>query len=164
MSEEKTCSKKLILILTIISLFLSVTAMITSLCALNSGAGNGIGNKKVVISRQYDKGRSLQKAMDTNKPMIVFFYTDWCGFCQRFVPTFDKVTKKSEIKKNFAIAYVNCEKETNQRFMNDYGVDGFPTVFVVDDKGQRLQLNNGILFNDDSVEVITDQALEFIGQ
>jgi len=70
-----------------------------------------------VISKQYDKGKSLQKAQATDKPVLVFFYTDWCGFCQRFVPTFYKISKMPKIKKNLAIAYVNCEKQENHKIM-----------------------------------------------
>ena len=166
MSEEQTQEKSckctgVIVLLTIISLLFSIAALATSIYALNNGGGEG---KKVVISKQYDKGRSLQKAQDTNKPIIVFFYTDWCGYCQKFIPTFHKVTKNSKIKKNFAIAYVNCEKEENHKIMQEYGVQGFPTVIVIDEQGKRTQLENSTFFNDDSKDVITKKALELIGE
>jgi len=162
--EEKKCNcSKVAVILAILALLFSIVSLSLSIYNFNGSAGGGEG-KKVVISKQYDRGRSLKKAQETNKPIIVFFYTDWCGFCQRFVPTFDKITKKREIKKNFAIAFVNCEKEENQKIMAEYGVQGFPTVFVIDEQGKRTQLDNSTFFNADSKEVVAKKALELIGK
>jgi len=162
--QEKKCKCKVIFtILVVLSFLFSIAALALSIYNFQNGSAGGEG-KKVVISKQYDKGRTLQKAQDTKKPIIVFFYTDWCGFCQRFVPTFDKVTKKSEIKKNFAIAYVNCEKEENQKLMQEYNVQAYPTVYVIDEQGKRTQLDNGTFFNDDSKEVVAKNALKAIGK
>ena len=159
--NEKPCNgKKIIILLTILSLFLSIAALTTSIVALNGGAG---ANKKVVISKQYDKGRSLEKAQATGKPIIAFFYADWCGFCQRFAPVFDKISKDRKIKKNFAIAYVNCEKPENQSHTQNFGINGFPTVYVIDVQGNKTKLDNETFFNDDSKEVVAKKALEIIG-
>jgi len=168
MSEEqvqtnKCNGAKALVILTVLSLIMSIAALATSIYAISNG-GRAEGGKKIVISKQYDKGRTLQKAQDTNKPIVAFFYTDWCGFCQRFVPTFDKITRQSKIKKNFAIAYINCEKEENSKIMQEYGVQGFPTVIVIDEQGKRTQLDNATFFNDDSKEVVTKNILQLIGE
>ena len=167
MSEEqnqKPCKGKFVIVLlTILSFFFSIAALATSIYALNGGSVS-TGDKKVVISTQYDRGRSLAKAMETKKPIIVFFYTDWCGFCQKFAPTFDKVTKNAKVKSNFAIAFVNCEKEENQKIMQEYSVQGFPTVFVIDETGKRTQLDNNTFFNDDSKDVLVKKVLELIGK
>ena len=165
--QENKCScAKVIVVLTIMSLVFSIAALATSIYAIKGGSVSGASKegKKVVISQQYDKGRTFAKAKETNKPIIVFFYTDWCGFCQRFVPTFDKITKNRAIKSNFAIAYVNCEKEENQALMGEFGVQGFPTVYVIDESGKKTQLENSTFFNDDSKEVVAKKALELIGK
>ena len=164
MSEEtiqqpvkKSCNKLAVIVL--VSLLLSVLSLATSVFTLVSGS---IGSeKKIVISKQYDKGKSLEKALETKKPVIVFFYTDWCGFCQRFAPTYHKIAKSKDIKKNFAVAYVNCEDSKNAPLMGEYGIQGFPTVYVLDGKGNKTQIENNILFNDDSVEVVSKKAMEF---
>lgn len=163
--EKKPCACKIVfIVLTILSFAFSLAALTTSIFALNNSGAAAGGAKKVVISKQYDKGRSLPKAIATEKPMIVFFYTDWCGFCQRFVPVFDKITKMKKIKSNFAIAYVNCEDEKNQKYVQEYDIKGFPTVYVVDEQGKRTQLDNGTFFNDDTKEVVSKKALELIGK
>lgn len=156
--QEPSCKKLLVLV--IVSLLLSIASLATSIFTI---AHNPI-QKKVVISTQYDKGKSMEKALKTKKPVIVFFYTDWCGYCQRFVPTYHKVSKNRAIKKNFAIAYVNCEDAKNSDLMKEYQIQAFPTVFVLDKEGNRTQLENRIFFNEDSVEVLTKKALELIGE
>jgi len=161
--DKKNCKCKLIIAAVILSLILSTASFVLSTLAYTGAtAGSGENHKQVVISKQYDKGRSLAKAKETGKPIIVFFYTDWCGFCQRFAPTFDKITKVKDIKKNFAIAFVNCEKEENQALMHEYNVQGFPTVFVIDKNGNKTQLDNSTFFNDDAKKVVSKKALELI--
>ena len=157
-------------IISVIALVFSIAALIlSSIPYLNNVGVNlpvpSVGAKKEVkISTQYDRGKSLDKARATKKPIVVFFYTDWCGFCQRFAPTYDKITKDREIKKNFAVAYVNCEKPENEKDVAEYGIQGFPTVFVIKEDGERVQLENGTFFNDDSVKVVKDKMLEIIGK
>lgn len=158
---EKKCKFTILMVMVIISLLLSISALTLSVLSFKGGAGASQAGP-VVISKQYDKGRSLDKAIATKKPMVVFFYTDWCGFCQRFIKTFDKVTKDRKIKSNFAIAYVNCEDQNNHKYMEEYKVQGFPTVFVVAKDGKKVHLDNNTFFNDDSVEVIKNNILDTI--
>ena len=117
-----------------------------------------------MISKKYDKGQSLQKAYKKQKPVIVFFYADWCGFCQRFAPTFYKITKDKKIKKNFAIAYVNCDKPENREYMEQFNVQGFPTVFVIRNDRSKVHLENNTFFNEDSVDVVKKDMLKAIEQ
>lgn len=159
-NKEHNCTCKKLLTLVIISLLLSIASLTTSI--FNMVGGNAQGGKKVVISKQYDKGKSFKKAQDTKKPIIVFFYTDWCGYCQRFVPTYHKLSKDKEIKKDFAIAYVNCEDQKNRELISEYQIQGFPTVFVIDKEGKRIQLDNRILFTSDAVKAIKEEVLKAI--
>ena len=167
MSEEKfqleeghkcSCAKTGFLVF--VALILSIASLATSIYTLSQTPIE----KKVVISTQYDKGKSRDKALETKKPIIAFFYTDWCGFCQRFAPTFHKISKNKEIKKHFAIAYINCEDSKNSSLVAKYQVQGYPTVFVIDANGNSTQLQNNTFFNDDSVEVVSKKALEIIGE
>ncbi len=162
--EKKSCKCVLMTVGVVLSLLFSIAALTLSILSFNGvnlASGSSEGGQ-VVISKQYDRGRSLEKALKTKKPVIVFFYTDWCGYCQRFAPTFDKITKSSKMKKNFAVAFVNCEKEENHKLMEEYGVQGFPTVFVIDQNGKKTQLENNTFFDDDSVEVVSENALKLI--
>ena len=162
--EEKKCNKKLGIVLIVLSLVMSFAALglsIYNTVTLNNGSAQANGGK-VLISKKYDKGQSLAKAYKKQKPVVVFFYADWCGFCQRFAPTFYKVTKDREIKKNFAVAYVNCDKPENREYMQQFNVQGFPTVYVINNDRSKVQLENNTFFNEDSVDVIKTNMLNII--
>lgn len=152
---EKKCCCKCAFIIALIALIFSIASLTLTLAATGI-----IGpSKKVVISKQYDKGQSFEKAEKKEKPIIVFFYTDWCGFCQKFAPTFAKVVKSKEIKKNYAIAYVNCENPDNRELMEKYEVKGFPTVFVINGE-EKTQLDNHKFFTPDAIEKVKEEILK----
>lgn len=157
--SEQTCKFNVLVILVVLSLLFSITSLTLSI--INSKGGM---EKQVVVSKQYDKGQSLDKALETKKPIIAFFYADWCGFCQRFAPTFHKIARDSKIKSKFAIAYINCDAPENSKHVQEYGIQAFPTVFVIKTDGSRVQLDNNTFFNDDSKIVVRDKALEIIGE
>ena len=166
MSEEKKCYKKWLIGGVIASLVFSIASIGLSTFTLLAVNGNipsiAIG-ANLPISKKYDRGRSFDKALKKNKPVIVWFYTDWCGYCQRFAPTFDEFTKDKYVKKNFAIAFVNCDDKDNKKLMEEYGVHGFPTVFVVDKKsGKKVQLDNYKFFEPTAKDDLVRDAKEFL--
>ena len=69
-------------ILPLLFLVLIVTLINTGLLMfmILGEAVNAYLNRPVVISRDYDKGQSMEKAIKKNKPVIALFYTDWCGY------------------------------------------------------------------------------------
>jgi thiol:disulfide interchange protein len=141
--------------------FTALGLSIYNTVTLNNGSAQA-NDGKVLISKKYDKGQSLAKAYKKQKPVLVFFYADWCGFCQRFAPTFYKVTKDREIKKTFAVAYVNCDKPENREYMQQFNVQGFPTVYVINNDRSKVQLENSTFFNEDSADVIKTNMLNII--
>lgn len=165
MSEEKKCHKKLIVIGVILSLVLSFTSLCISSFLLLAATGKItvlMGNN-APISKKYDKGRSLEKALKKDKAVIVWFYVDWCGYCQKFAPTFDKVIKDKRIKKNFTPAFINCDLPENRKYIEEYGVKGFPTVYLLNPKtGKKLEVSNFKLFAPDAKEIIIKDSEEFL--
>ena len=161
-NKEKCMKKKVVTTLAVVAIALSSIALILDGIIINRLAAKDLWKAPVVISKQYDKGQSMEKALKSNKPVIVWFYTDWCGFCQRFAPTFGKITKNKGIKKNIAVAYVNAELPENQGLMQEYNVQGFPTIYLLNPKtGNKVQVANEKLFAPDAVESLTKEFLGF---
>lgn len=102
---------------------------------------------KIDITRQYAKDLTFEKALATGKPVVVFFYANWCGYCQKFAPIFHKYSKDKDTKENYAIAYVNVEDPVNAEYIKEYEIKGFPSVFLVDGD-KRVQIDNSKLFID----------------
>ncbi len=165
MSEEnkEKCTKKMLLtILAAAAIVLSSIALILDGIIINKMVAKDLWKAPVVISKQYDKGQSMEKALKTEKPVIIWFYTDWCGFCQRFAPTFGKVTKNKEIKNAFAVAYVNAELPENRDLMAEYEVQGFPTVFLLNPKTKnKIHVENEKLFTPDAEKELVKEFMTF---
>ena len=112
--KEQNCKYIVLIVFAVLSLLFSITSLTISVVNMKGGIGEG---KPVVVSKQYDKGQSMDKALETKKPIVAFFYADWCGFCQRFAPTFHKISKDSKIKSNVAIAYINCDAPEYRKYV-----------------------------------------------
>ena len=67
-----------------------------------------------------------------NPKSMIYFHMNGCGHCKKFTPTWD----------NFSSKYVGPlklmkyeQKEAGKEMLEKYEIQGFPTVILVDDKG-----------------------------
>ena len=90
----------------------------------------------------YKIGISYEKAVESEKPMLALFYVDWCGYCMKFMPRFKSLSGMYKNKYNFVM--INVEDEKNKALVDDVGISGFPTVYVLDPKydNRVLMANN----------------------
>lgn len=149
-------------ILALLSFCIS-TYLAIKLEAFNPKSAINQPSANFLISEKYDKGQSMEKAKATGKPIIAWFYVDWCNFCKKFAPTFDKLVKDKEIKDNFAVAFINCDKPENTELMREYDVNGFPAVYLINNKnGDKKFINNENLFAPDALKELKEEFLNFI--
>lgn len=71
----------------------------------------------------------FQELLNEGKPILIDFYADWCGPCQRLLPTVEKLATKHA--DHFSIAKVNVEEFTD--LAQEYGVRSIPALFFVQD-------------------------------
>ncbi|MGD9581476.1 MAG: TlpA family protein disulfide reductase [Vampirovibrionia bacterium] len=106
--------------------------------------GSSNAQNMAIIPSEYDKGYSIEDFKGNNKPTVLIFYTDWCGACKRVVPIFDAI--RSDLKDNVNFVMVNADKDTT---MSDkYGIEYYPTVFFIDEKGKRTEIKKEKYFYD----------------
>ena len=69
---------------------------------------------------------------------IMYFYTEWCPYCKKARPEWDKAKESFEGKiiNNNKLQFheIDCESETNADMVKD--IDGYPTIkmFLADGK------------------------------
>lgn len=133
-------------------------AVLLSAGIVIAAPGKGPGShqqasRRHTTSRQYQIMDNYQEAQrlarKTHKPiMIIFSGSDWCGWCIKLEKeVFSKPEFKNWAKDNIIVYladfprrnYLSAEKaKQNNLLLKEYGVRGFPTVLIVNERGQIL--------------------------
>ena len=116
------------IIITLLAIFLSTTLVFA------------VTPKKKEKPSDYKIGIIYEQALKSDKPSLVLFYTDWCTFCRRFMPTYEMVSQDYKGKYNF----VMVDAEKNGVLSADYTISGFPTLYIIDPAiDNRVHIDNG---------------------
>ncbi len=76
-------------------------------------------------------GQAMEEQKKTGKPMFVYFYATWCGYCQQF----DRVMMTEELVDDYMddiiAVRINAENGRAEVQLKDmYGVQGYPSLFM----------------------------------
>lgn len=58
--------------------------------------------------------------------IIVLYYADWCGYCQRFKPVWEELKKK--LKSNKPMCHIGEVESANMHYLPDVEVSSYPTI------------------------------------
>ena len=76
----------------------------------------------------FDAIRSVE---EVSKPMVVYFYTDWCGYCRQFERELLGTPEVKEYFSEVLTVRINPENGDREREIAEYyGVNGYPGFFV----------------------------------
>jgi thioredoxin 1 len=76
---------------------------------------------------QHISGRDFnKKVIESERPVLVDFYADWCGPCQMMAPTIEELAR--ELKGKAEIYKVDVDKESD--LANEYQVMSIPTILI----------------------------------
>ncbi len=90
----------------------------------------------------YDLNLALQAAKTSRKPILIQFYTTWCGWCKKLEnTTFSDGNVTVYLKENFITVKLNAEKV--DRIAKSYQVRSFPSFVLLDAKGEEIDRFNG---------------------
>jgi thiol:disulfide interchange protein len=82
-----------------------------------------------------DKGLALAKT--SNKPVMVDFYADWCGWCKKLDKTTYSDPRVIDGSAGFVCVKVNTDT-ADGKYSTKYGVQGLPTIVFLSSKGEVL--------------------------
>lgn len=96
---------------------------------------------------------SFSKITDSEIPVLVDFYADWCGPCKMLGPILKQV--KDEMGERIKIVKIDVDK--NQSIASKYHVRGVPTMLLFKN-GKQLWRQSGVLQKDAIVQIIKSHA------
>ncbi len=100
-----------------------------------SGKGKG-----KVLKVDSSKGiQALESMLKEGKITIVLIYADWCGHCHKFMDNIWEPSCSKPAIHNRAAVREDVLKQTS---LKDANFDGYPSVIVVDEKGEIQEFNN----------------------
>ena len=70
-----------------------------------------------------------QEVVNSEKPVMLDFWAEWCGPCRMLTPLLEKL--KAEVGENAVIGKVNVDEQ--RELAQKFGVMSIPSVFVLKD-------------------------------
>ncbi|TLF47083.1 thioredoxin [Maribacter aurantiacus] len=96
---------------------------------------------------------SFKNIVDSDVPVLVDFYADWCGPCKMLAPILQQV--KDDLGDRLKIVKIDVDK--NQKLATKYNVRGVPTMMLFKN-GKQLWRQSGVLQKNDILEVIREHS------
>ena len=70
-----------------------------------------------------------QEVLQSEKPVIVDFWAEWCGPCHAVSPVLDRIAEE----RSDELRLVKINVDENQELMIRYGVQSIPTIILFKD-------------------------------
>ncbi len=96
---------------------------------------------------------SFSNIINSETPVLVDFFADWCGPCKMLAPIL------ADVKKDMgdAVKIVKIDVDKNQPLASKYQVKGVPTMILFKN-GKQLWRQSGVLQKQEVISVIKQHA------
>lgn len=92
---------------------------------------------------------SFNTIINSDTPVLVDFYAEWCGPCKTLAPILETVKKEM----GDAVKIVKIDVDKNQLLASNYQVRGVPTLLLFKN-GKQVWRQSGVLQKNDLISVI----------
>ncbi|XP_066254593.1 sulfhydryl oxidase 2-like [Euwallacea similis] len=103
----------------------------------------------------------------SNRAWFVEFYNSWCGFCQRFAPSWKELaTDIYHWRDMVVVAAINCANDQNYPLCRDYEIMAYPTLryypegFEETPKNYGKNINRGVTAGDHRYDLVREIMIE----
>ncbi len=73
---------------------------------------------------------NFEAELSSGRPLIVYFYANWCKFCTRMTPVIEEVSKALSLRAKFGKADIEKEKKLAEH----NNLKGVPCIIIFKDK------------------------------
>ena len=117
-------------------------------------------SQAIMWDSSYESG--AKKASQAKKPIMIDFYTDWCGWCKKLDLEVYADAKIQSISDDFICIKVNCERD--QGTANQFKISGFPTVMFLSPQAQTVRRVDGFIDKDTMKTYMLEVAKKYPSQ
>jgi thioredoxin 1 len=83
---------------------------------------------------------NLQKLIESDKPLLVDFFAEWCGPCKMMAP----ILKETKDQLGEAATIIKIDIDKNREVANHFNVQGVPTLILFQ-KGKVKWRQSGVV-------------------
>ena len=95
-----------------------------------------ISKQKVKIQKplvEYEE--EPEEVVASDKPVLIYFYTSWCGGCKKFSPYWDKLV--SEYSDKYTCLKMDVDEQKYKKIANEFNIRTIPQVYIYDRASKR---------------------------
>ena len=103
----------------------------------SNGAGKSRAGAQIGWLRSYDE--ALRSAARAGKPIVLFVFTKWCGYCRKMDREVFQSAEVVEQSRHFVYLRLDAEDGgEGTKAARRYGVNSYPASFILDQQGAVL--------------------------
>ncbi len=98
---------------------------------------------------------SFNEIINSNKPVLIDFFAEWCGPCKMMPPILKEV---SDVLGE-SVRVIKIDVDKNQSLASKLNVQGVPTL-VLYQNGQQLWRQSGVIPAHQLIQIVKEKALK----